>query len=117
MAQKKTTPKKPKLKANKVELLEKLECLRKKGQEMLEKDEVNEAEYDDWYSHVLILLKKSFDIQENKYKKRFELPLAYLLESPTSVSSVQNQQARIKEFLNDSIVNIEVILDDISTSY
>ena len=117
MAKKKTTTKKPKLKIDKVELVEKLECLRKKGQEMLQKDIVNEAEYDDWYSHVLILLRNSFDIPENKFKMRFELPLAYILESPTSVSSVQNQQARIKEYFNNSIVNIEVIIDDISTSY
>lgn len=117
MVKKNATQKKPRLKVDKVVLLEKLDCLRNIGQEMQTKSEIGEAEWDDWYNKVLTLLKTSFSIPENKFKQRFELPLAYLLGSPTGTSSVQDRLARIKEYFSNSLVSLGIIVDDISTSY
>ncbi len=116
MAKKNTNPKKPKLKVDKSELVVKLECLQKKGQEMLEEAEIDIAEYDCWYSQVLTLLETSFDISENEYKTRFVSSVIATSFNQKSVPLEQIiNQTRLKSDLYEELSSLLVIIDDIST--
>lgn len=118
MIKKNSKTRKAKLKADKSELVDKLNGLLQEGKKLLEQPEIDEKKYDYWYGSVLVLLKNSFSNPNNEFKNRFVLPASYIFIRHDSKSTPEiDLQFELKNELDEELSNLDIIINDIIVRY
>ena len=118
MIKKNSKTRKAKLKADKSELLDKLNSLLQEGKKLFEQPKIDEKKYDYWYDRVIVLLKNSFSNPDNEYKNRFVLPVSYIFIRHDSESIPEiDLQFELRKELGEELSNLDIIINDIIVRY